>query len=131
MISNFSILNKTSKRVPRTLLVRVFSLVSKKHTMEVSLVFLDDRAMRGINRKWHNRDAQATVLAFLLDSSVGEVVINPHEAEREARQAGESYNRRMAYLFLHGLLHLYGYDHKTEQETKKMERKEQEVLNHT
>lgn len=110
------------------LLQRVFSLVSKKNTMEVSLVFLDDHAMRGINKKWHKRDAQANVLAFFLNESVGEVLINPHEAEREARHASESYNYRVAYLFLHGLLHLYGYDHKIEQEGKKMEKKEKEIM---
>ena len=124
----FSIVNKTSKRIPRTLLCRVFSLVSKKGIMEVSLVFLNDRAMRSVNKKWRKRDAQANVLAFPLDVSVGEVVINPQEAQREARAGNVSYNHRVAYLFLHGLLHLYGYDHKTEQEAKKMERKERDIM---
>lgn len=128
MISSLSILNKTSKRIPRALLLQVFSLVSKKHSMEVSLVFLNDYAMRCINKKWRKRDRQANVLSFFLHESVGEVVINPYEAEREARSMNESYSTRVAYLFLHGLLHLYGYDHKTEQEGKKMEKKERETM---
>ena len=128
MISNFSILNKTSKRIPHALLRRVFSLASKKCTMEVSLVFLEDRAMQNVNKKWRGRDTRSNVLAFPLNASMGEVVLNPCEAEREAHRAGESYGRRVVYLFLHGLLHLYGYDHKTEQDAKKMEKKENEVL---
>ena len=96
--------------------------------MEVSLVFLNDRAMRGVNKKWRKHDTQANVLAFPLDVSMGEVFINPHEAEREARDADVSYNRRVAYLFLHGLLHLYGYDHKTEQGAKKMEQREKKIM---
>ncbi|TSC71333.1 MAG: putative rRNA maturation factor [Parcubacteria group bacterium Gr01-1014_70] len=128
MGSSFSIANKTSKRIPRALLRRVFSLVSKKRTMEVSLVFLGNQAMQNVNRKWRKQDAQANVLAFPLDASVGEVVINPQEAEREARREGVSYNRRVAYLFLHGLLHLYGYDHTKKQDVVKMEKKEHEIL---
>jgi len=128
VISSFSIANKTLKRIPRALLQRVFSLVSKKGIMEVSLVFLNDRAMRSVNKKWRKRDAQANVLAFPLDVSVGEVVINPQEAQREARAGNVSYNRRVAYLFLHGLLHLYGYDHKTTKDARKMEKREQEIL---
>ena len=98
--------------------------------MEVSLVFLGDRAMHAVNKKWRKRDAQANVLAFMLEASVGEVALNPYEAEREARKVGVLYPERIAYLFLHGLLHLYGYDHKTEKEARKMERKEKEILNH-
>lgn len=84
--------------------------------------------MRHVNKKWRNKDRQTNVLAFLLDASVGEVFINPYEAEREARQAGESYSYRVAYLFLHGLLHVYGYDHETEQSEKNMQKKEKELL---
>lgn len=91
-------------------------------------MFLNDRAMRSVNKKWRKRDAQANVLAFPLDASVGEVVINPQEAEREARHADVSPHGRIAYLFLHGLLHLYGYDHKTERGAKKMEGKERSVM---
>jgi len=98
--------------------------------MEVSLVFLDDRAMRAVNKKWHKYDRQTNVLAFLLDALTGEIVINPYEAEREAKRVGESYTRRVAYLFSHGLLHLYGHDHKTEKDGKKMEKEEQNILNH-
>lgn len=124
----FSVVNKTSKRIPRALLRRVFSFVSKKHTMEVSLVFLGDQAMQNVNKKWRKRGAQANVLAFPLDMSVGEIVINPYQAEREAVDVGISYTGRVAYLFLHGLLHLYGYDHKTEKDTVKMERKERIIM---
>lgn len=124
----FSVVNKTSKRIPRALLRRVFSLASKKRTMEVSLVFLGDQAMQDVNKKWCKRDAEANVLAFPLDMSVGEIVINPYQAEREATEAGISYTGRVAYLFLHGLLHLYGYDHKTEKEAEKMEWKERTIM---
>ena len=91
-------------------------------------MILGDRAMRNINKKWRKRDKQTNVLAFPLDVSVGEVAVNPSMAEREARELGVSYSYRVVYLFLHGLLHLYGYDHKTETDAKRMEKKEQNIM---
>lgn len=128
MNSRFSIANKTRRRIPRTLLYRVFSIASKKRMMEVSLVFLGDRAMRSVNKRWHKRTAQSNVLAFRLTELVGEVVINSYEAEREARQAGVSSDERIVYLFTHGLLHLYGYDHHTERGAFQMKQHEEEIM---
>jgi rRNA maturation RNase YbeY len=122
------ITNKTSRRIPRVLLQRVFHAAKKKNTMEVSLVFLDDAVARALNKKWRNKDKQANVLAFRLDERAGEIVINPYEAGREAHVYGVSYQKRTAYLFLHGLLHLYGYDHKTEKDAKKMEHRERFIM---
>ena len=96
--------------------------------MEVSLVFLGDRAMREINKTWRKRDKNANVLSFPLDESVGEVAVNPFEAEREARRYSISYKERIVFLFVHGLLHLYGYDHETPEDARKMEKKEQELM---
>lgn len=128
MVDRLSIANKTTKRIPHALLHRIFSLVSKKRTIEVSVAFIGDRAMRTVNRKWQKKDAQTNVLAFPLGAEMGEILINPHEAKREARMYGMPYAERIAYLFLHGLLHLHGYDHKIEKEAKRMERKEQEIM---
>ncbi len=96
--------------------------------MDVSLVFLGDRAMKMLNKKWRGKDKQANVLAFPLESNGGEIVINPYQAQREAREYGIGYNERIAYLFVHGLLHLLGLDHKTEKDAKKMERREQNIM---
>lgn len=96
--------------------------------MEVSLVFLGDQAIRNVNKTWRKKDARANVLAFPLDAGVGEVVVNPYEAEREAHETNVPYAERIAYLFLHGLLHLYGYNHEIERDAKKMEQKERKIM---
>lgn len=127
-IGSLAVLNKTAKRIPRSLLERVFCIASKKHTMEVSVVFLGDEATRALNKTWRKIDKRANVLAFRLDNGMGEVVINPYDAGREAYTLGVSYTKRVAYLFSHGLLHLYGYDHHTKKDAEKMERKEKEVI---
>ncbi|TSC79075.1 MAG: putative rRNA maturation factor [Parcubacteria group bacterium Gr01-1014_29] len=125
---SLAILNKTAKHIPRSLLERVFCIASKKHTMEVSVVFLGDEATRVLNNMWRKIDKRANVLAFRLDTGTGEVVINPYEAERESRRLGMPYTERVLYLFLHGLLHLYGYDHHTKKDANRMERKEKEYM---
>ena len=96
--------------------------------MEVSLVFLGDRAMRAVNKKWHKHDAQSNVLAFRLDQSIGEIFINPYQAQREARMHGVSQTARTVYLFVHGLLHIYGYDHHTKQGAFEMNQREDTIL---
>lgn len=89
---------------------------------------MGDRAARHLNKKWRKKNKPANVLAFPLDATVGEIIINPYEAEREAHAGKTSYTHRVAYLFLHGLLHLYGYNHETDSGAKKMEQKERKLM---
>lgn len=126
--NNFTITNRTRHVIPHSLLGRVFSLAPKHHTMEISLVFVGERAMKALTKKWRGNDMPANVLAFPLDKKLGEVFINPYQAEREAKIARVSVVCRIAYLFVHGLLHLQGYDHQVEEDAKKMEKKEQEIM---
>jgi probable rRNA maturation factor len=130
ILRSLFITNKTTKRIPRALLERVFCFVGKRHTMEISLVFLGDRASRVLHKRWHNKDEPANVLSFLLDAAVGEIVINPYQADREAKEFHVSCTKRVVYLFVHGLLHLYGYDHTTKKKAQEMEKKEREIIKH-
>lgn len=60
--------------------------------------------------------------------SLGSIVICTSVAERQAEEYGHSTQREMSYLFLHGLLHLLGYDHIEEGDKKIMRSKEEEIL---
>ena len=127
---SFGITNRTRHFIPRSLLERVFSIAAKHHTIDISLVFVGERAMKGLNKKWRGKDASTNVLAFPLDSRLGEIFINPFQAEREAKIAGTSFTNRIVYLFVHGLLHLQGFDHETERDAERMEKEEQKILNY-
>ena len=96
--------------------------------MDISLVFAGTRVMKTLNKKWRGKDAPANVLAFPLTQELGEIIINPEQAQREANAYGISYTMRAAYLFVHGLLHLQGYDHETEGKAEEMERKEKKIM---
>jgi probable rRNA maturation factor len=62
---------------------------------------------------------------------LGDVVISTDTAAKEAQNSGMSMEQRFKELLVHGILHLFGYDHETsEQDARKMEKKSQELLEH-
>ena len=126
--NSFAITNRTRYIIPRSLLERAFRIAVKHHIIDISVVFVGNRTMKTLNKQWRGKDAQTNVLAFPLNKTQGEIVINPYQAEQEAKNIGVSFAMRAVYLFVHGLLHLQGYDHEREEEAEKMEKKEREIM---
>ncbi len=120
--------NRTRVRLPRPRLFPIFHLLTKKHTLDVSLAFIGEQAMRTLNRRWRKRDTVANVLTFPLTKTAGEILINPHAARRDAVRFGLSFRSMIEKLFLHGLLHLAGYTHTNARAAKRMERRERAIL---
>lgn len=112
MSGSFSITNLT---VYKTLGTRARFLDIKNKTVEkafsVSLVFANTMQMRRLNRTYRNKSYTPNVLAFRLAKNEGEIFICPQVAAREARAEGISLAARVAYLVIHGLLHLKGHAH--------------------
>lgn len=88
---------------------------------DVSLVFVDNRRMRVLNRTFRRVDAPTDVLSFPVDAShrpvdgvLGEIVIAVGVATRQAAEQGHPLGTEIRVLALHGLLHLLGYDHETD-----------------
>ena len=59
---------------------------------------------------------------------LGDIVICPTIAKKEAQNLGEGFNSYIDYLFVHGLLHLLGYDHKNKRQENKMEEISRKIL---
>ena len=108
---------------------------------EVGVVFADDVYIRELNRDYRGVDAATDVLSFALDegeepevqggpeeSLLGDIVISLETAERQAAEFGHSLEREMAYLTVHGMLHLVGYDHEEEADKAAMRRQEENIL---
>lgn len=123
------IINRTKKYIPQTLLRVIFRYASKKNTMEVSVVFLGDETMRKLNMRYRGKNKPANVLAFPLTAHTGEICVNPVAAKRETRSRHISYYKMITYLFLHGLLHLYGFSHTTPHSSRRMEQAETLLMN--
>jgi probable rRNA maturation factor len=88
---------------------------------EVSIVFVTDARMRKLNREYRGEDKATDVLSFPahpshrpLFGALGDIVIAAGVAARQAKAAGHSFGTEARVLALHGLLHLMGYDHETD-----------------
>ena len=89
----------------------------------VTVAFVSDRAMRELNRRWRGKVRTTDVLSFpsaqdefekMEDATLGDVVISVEQAARQAAEQGLSFEDEVKQLILHGLLHLCGYDHETD-----------------
>ena len=99
---------------------------------DVELVFVSDDEMREINREQRGIDKATDVLSFPYEQVsgglMGSVVISTDTASRVASELGHSIECEIALLFLHGVLHILGYDH--EIDNGQMRQKEKEVIEH-
>lgn len=101
-----------------------------KKSYQISVTFVRSRTIHQINLQYRQIDRPTDVISFaLLDDpdsfameadDLGDIFINIDYARKQAKQYGHSYQRELAFLFTHGLLHCLGYDHMDPQEEKEM-----------
>ncbi|OEU52626.1 MAG: rRNA maturation RNase YbeY [Desulfobacterales bacterium S3730MH5] len=105
---------------------------------ELSVLIVDDSGIAGLNKRYLGRSGPTNVLAFPMQEGpfgtinpnlLGDVVISLDTAASEAENAGISVESRLDRLLIHGILHLFGFDHeKTPEQSKTMEIKEEQLL---
>ena len=105
---------------------------------ELSILIVDDPQIAELNEQYLSRKGPTNVIAFPMRNGgfedlnpqlLGDVVISVETAKREAGDAGISTNARLSQLLVHGILHLFGYDHENdEDEARRMEKKSKEML---
>ena len=120
---------------------------------EINLTLTDNDGIHAINKEYRDIDAPTDVLSFPMLSYEsagdfskleddyddnfnpvtgeimrGDIIISVDKVKEQAKSYGHSEKREYAFLILHSMLHLFGYDHMTEEESKVMEAKQREVL---
>ncbi len=110
---------------------------------EVSITFIDDEAIREINREYRGKDQPTDVISFAMEESgenevaiigeagprlLGDIIISVERTKSQAEEYGHSFERELGFLAVHGFLHLLGYDHMNEQDEKTMFAKQEEIL---
>ena len=104
---------------------------------EISLVFTDDDDIRAINAEWRGQDKPTNVLSFPAyplqpggkpGPMLGDVILAEETLRREALDLGLSFDDHLTHLLVHGFLHLFGYDHMTDEEAAVMEGLEIRIL---
>ncbi|WP_188206190.1 rRNA maturation RNase YbeY [Alkalibacillus aidingensis] len=132
----------------QNLLKNVLELAAKRESVEpnaeVSLTFITDEEIKEINRDYREKDQVTDVISFALEEHTedelvvqgedipihyGDIVISIDRAYAQADEYNHSIDRELAFLAVHGLLHLIGYDHQTKEEEQMMFSKQEEILN--
>ncbi len=105
----------------------------------ISLTYTDNDGIRVFNREYRNKDAVTDVLSFpmfdteneeiyALDGTaaeLGDIVISLERASEQAESFGHSFEREVAFLCVHSVLHLLGYDHERSDEEETLMREKQ------
>lgn len=119
---------------------KVMDVLAPDMVCEFSLTFCDDSTIRQLNREWREIDSPTDILTFCLDDgepfppfpgeirSLGDMVISLSSMRRNAEQFGESDKRELKRLLIHGLLHLLGEDHKTNNPDEPMLIRQEKLL---
>jgi len=105
---------------------------------EISILIVDDPQIAELNHRYLNRRGPTNVIAFAMREGefaqvapqlLGDVVISADTAAAEAQHGGMRTVHRFDELLVHGILHLFGYDHEnSDSETRRMEEKSRELL---
>ncbi len=120
---------------------------ARRDRAEVSVALVDDRRIRELNREYRETDCATDVLSFAMLEGLsveeehaeeehaeeeplllGDIVISLERAKNQAAAYGHSFEREVAFLTLHGLLHLLGHDHHTADQEAEMNDRQEAIL---
>jgi probable rRNA maturation factor len=133
--------NRTARKGLRTQPIRydterLLEAIGEKGS-SLSLSFVDDEAIRRLNREYRGKDQPTDVLSFPLlapgetrgpqERMLGDIVISLDTASRQAADYDATLEMEIRRLLIHGLLHLMGHDHERDDERAAMEREERRL----
>ncbi len=119
----------------RGVLRKILDEVRVQSSSTLSVAFVSRAEIQRLNRQYRKKNTPTNSLSFAYARSKrspwminGELVICPRVVLWEARDAHQSVREYMKVILVHGILHLLGYDHETDREAQRMQRKEDQVL---
>lgn len=116
--------NTTKSRIDLRLVKRVtaeFLKVHKKSSLDVSIAFIGDQAMRRLNKTYRGKDKPTDILTFDGEQDfLGEIIIDYAQIKRQAKLYSSSIKEELVFILVHGLLHLLGHEDDTEAGRLKM-----------
>ena len=134
----------TAKTTIQSVLQTAAQLLDLNEQVEVSVLLVDNETIRNFNRDYRGKDSITDVLSFPLEESaddeepvilggpderlLGDIVISVEQAISQAHEYGHSLERELAFLAVHGLLHLLGHDHEKGCEAEQAMRSEEERI---
>ncbi len=131
------------KRLVREAVAAALDYEGYRNSCQVSVTFTDNEGIRQLNHQYRNIDRETDVLSFPLidfeggeeplsnepELMLGDIVLSLEKAQTQAEEFGHSFERETAFLCVHSMLHLLGYDHvNSEEEEQEMRRRQSEIL---
>ena len=127
-MNNYEIINKTDYKIDTKSLRLVLDNALKEENVNnayFNVIFINNDEIHSINKEYRNIDRETDVISFaFLDNEdrekeyksgmpviLGDIYISLDKANEQAKEYGHSLKRELCFLFVHGLLHLLGYDH--------------------
>jgi len=133
-----SIANKQRRRIRRRWLEKLAEAVMQAEgcspQTELSIAIGDDAWIQELNRKYRKKDRPTDVLAFPQGVGpagsplLGDVAVSAETAARQAAEVGHSFERELALLVTHGILHLTGWEDSSQVKRRRMMRRAQAIL---
>ena len=117
-----TVTNKTKNKLPNLPFVSIKNaILGEKY--EFGVGFISSQVQRKINFKYRGIDKTTNILSFPLSKTSGEITFDLIKVKRDAPLFNMNYSQFLKYLFIHGLLHLKGYEH-----SSTMEKQEKKFL---
>lgn len=136
-----NLISSDDYNLPKSLLEsleQVFILVSNSEGLEdanVNLSFISSKEMQSLNKQYRGLDKDTNVLSFENQDisrehtkNIGDIAICYPYVVDEAKKENKELDNHITHMFIHGTLHILGYDHENESEANNMELKEIELL---
>ena len=140
-MNTFAIINQTDYEINVKELEDLLNYALKKEKVqnaEFSIIFVDNEKIKEINRQYRGIDKVTDVISFALEDDrtfpisdirmLGDIFVSVDKMKTQAQEYGTGEKRECAFLIIHGLLHLLGYDHMTKDEEKIMFKRQEEIL---
>ena len=140
----FEIINNYDKEIEEiSILQSYIEFVVKEEHLEncfFNIILINNIEIKEINRQYRNIDRETDVITFALEDYddgiknvkyrlLGDIYISIDKTYEQAQLYGHSVKRELCFLATHGILHLLGFDHMTEEEEKIMFKRQEELLN--
>lgn len=123
-----------------TILQSVTRAIDAKLEYELSLTLVSDEEIQRINREYRSKDQVTDVISFetglhavnianMETVDLGDIFISVAQAKRQAEALNQSLTKEIEFLFIHGILHLFGYDHLNEVDEEEMFSLQRKIVN--
>jgi len=109
-VNHFSIINENKEKLPKVPFQEIKE-ASLGNRYSLSVIFTSSEKMKKLNTIYRNKETPTDILSFPLSKNEGEIYISLSESKKEAKKFDREYENFIAFLFIHGCVHLIGHDH--------------------